>query len=621
LLPGIALPTLVLLNTDSKTRGAPAVQDGSMGSGLVRQEVRGAVLVLRLDAPPENALTQEVRAGLATGLDFAVASADIHAVVLTGTGAHFSAGVECASARAQRLGPDLVGLCLRIENFPKPVVAAIQGDALGGGLELALAAQFRIALARASVALPEVRLGILPHAGATQRLPRLIGAEQALRMMLGGGRISAAEALALGILDHVVEDKLIDAAVTAADRLAQGSWSGLRAGLRREGMRDALVFQESIRRARAGLAGALPAPARIVDCIEAAALLPYDQGLAMEQVAFEDLAATPEAQALHHATQVERRAVALPPTFAPVPLSHVAIWGASAGSVELARAALGAGLRVTLIEPMRDRLVQAVEKIAAAQELGVAEGRLSVEARDADWARLRPVLSPEAAAGADLLLGAPEAGAWPQDVPCPPVVALGGLADAVLTPPNPQQGLAELALRSGAAQSLQTLALSVGQRLGWRVVLTGPGGPIERRLRATLSAVIAWLEAQGVARAAIAAALSGFGLGVPRRQTQPPAEAREVVPLCLAALANQGAKLLAEGVALRPGDIDAVAMASGLLPRWQGGPMFQADRRGLMVLRAVLRQHKDRAPQLFTPAALLDDLIAEGRDFADLNRD
>jgi 3-hydroxyacyl-CoA dehydrogenase len=576
------------------------------------------VLVLRLDHPPVNALMQAVRAGVAAGLDLAETSPDIVAVVLTGTGAYFSAGADIAELGARSLRPDLAGLCLRIENFSKPVVAAMQGDALGGGVELALAAQFRIALAGVALALPEVKLGILPGAGGTQRLPRLIGAEQALRLLLGGARFPAAEALALGLLDLVVEDKLIDAAVTAATRLARGDWSGLRAGQRRDGMRDAVVFQDSIRRAKAGLTGVLPAPARIVDCVEASTLLPYDQGLAYERAAFDDLVATPEAQALRHVFQVERRAVLR--AAALVPLAHVAILGANGVSVDVVCAALAAGLRVTLVEPMREHLVQAVGKVAAQQELAVAEGRLAAEARDADWARFQAVLSAETAAGADLLLRATEAGAWPQGVPCPPVVGLGAAGEVALFPPLHRGGLAEVTARAARPTTAQDLALAFARRLGWRVVLTGPGGPIGRRLRATLAAVIAWLEAQGVARAAIAAALSGFGLGVPRRQAQTPAEAREVVPLCLAALANQGAKLLAEGVALRPGDIDAVAVAQGLLPRWQGGPMFQADRRGLMVLRATLRQHKDSAPQLFAPAALLDDLIAEGRVFADLNR-
>lgn len=593
-----------------------------MASGAVRQDRHGDVLVLTLEYPPVNALSHALRLGLAAGLDLAAADGTLRAVVLTGAGAQFSAGADIAEMGAARAVPDLPALCLRIENFSKPVVAALQGAALGGGLELALAAHYRIAAEAAQVGLPEVRLGILPGAGGTQRLPRLIGAAQALRLILGGDRIAAVEALALGLLDHVVEGNLTKAAVAAAVRLAQGDWQGLRAGLRRDGMRDALVFQTAIRQARSALTGPLPAPARIVDCVEAAALLPYDQGLAFERVAFDDLLASPEAQALRHAFAVERRAAFPPPglaAIAPAPLTHVAILGASALAAEVAQAALSAGLRVTLVDPQRDPLVQVVEKIAAAQELAVADGRLAAETRDADWARLAPSVTVGAAAAADLVLHLPEAAfASPEGRP---VVGLGGgPGDVVLIPSVQAGGLAELAAREGADPAVQALALAFARRLGWRVVFTGAGGPVDRRLRATLTAVIARFEAQGLGRAAIAAALAGFGLGVPHRLGHAPSEARDVVPACLAALANQGARLLEERVARRPGDIDAVAIAAGLFPRWQGGPMFQADRRGLMVLRADLRRRAEAAPALFTPAPLLDQLISEGRSFADLNR-
>lgn len=590
-----------------------------MASGAVRQDRRGDVLLLVLDHPPVNALSLAVRRGLGEGLDLAAGDDSIRAVVLTGTGAQFSAGADIAELGASRAPPDLPALCLRIEGFIKPVVAAVQGNALGGGLELALAAHFRVGLAVAQVGLPEVRLGLLPGAGGTQRLPRLIGAEQAMRLILGGEKIAAAEALALGIFDHVVEDKLIEAALAAAERLAQSDWQSLRAGNRREGMRDALVFQAAVRKAKAGLTGVLPAPARIVDCVEAAELLPYDQGLAFERVAFDDLLASPEAQALRHAFAVERRA-AFPPAalaaLAPAPLAHVAILGASAQSAEVARAALSAGLRVTLCDPQRDALVQAVEKIAAAQELAVAEGRLAAETRDADWARFTPVVT--GAGAADLVLMIPDAGLAASEAG--PVVTLGGAGAVALILSAQSGGLVELAARADADPAVQALALAFARRLGWRVVFTGAGGPVERRLRGTLAAVIAAFEAQGLSRASIAAALSGFGLGVPHRIGHAPPEARDVVPASLAALANQGARLLEEGVARRPGDIDAVAIAAGFFPRWQGGPMFQADRRGLMVLRADLRRRAETGAAIYAPSPLIDRLISEGQDFAFLNR-
>jgi 3-hydroxyacyl-CoA dehydrogenase len=164
------------------------------------------------------------------------------------------------------------------------------------------------------------------------------------------------------------------------------------------------------------------------------------------------------------------------------------------------------------------------------------------------------------------------------------------------------------------------LGLTLARRLGWRLVFTGPGGPIDRRLRAALAAAIAGLEAEGIARDTIAAALASCGIGMSARASLPtaPREARQVLDACFAALANQGARMLSEGVAQRALDIDAVAVLCGVFPRWMGGPMFWADQRGLLVLRADLRHRAEKAPQIYAPDALFDQLIANGRKIVTL---
>ena len=182
----------------------------------VRQERVGDVAVLVLAHPPVNALSAAVRTGLAAGLQAALADPAVKSIVIRGEGRGFSAGADIAEFGKPGQGPRLGDLCLAFENATKPVIAAIHGMALGGGLELALAAHYRVANAAAVLGLPEVNLGLLPGAGGTQRLPRLVGAAPALGLMLTGVPITAAEALALGLVDQVVSQGLIEAALALA---------------------------------------------------------------------------------------------------------------------------------------------------------------------------------------------------------------------------------------------------------------------------------------------------------------------------------------------------------------------------------------------------------------------
>ncbi|HEX9859001.1 MAG TPA: enoyl-CoA hydratase-related protein, partial [Paracoccaceae bacterium] len=362
----------------------------------------GVVLELIIDNPPVNALSHAVRVGLAAGIAAAGADASVMAVVIRAEGRTFPAGADISEFGKPALAPLLPDLCNLVEACAKPVVAAVHGTALGGGLELALAAHFRLARADARLGLPEVGLGILPGAGGTQRMPRLIGAEQALRLMLGGRPIGAAEALALGLLDRVVEDGL-EAAALAMARAAMGQVP-VPTRERRDGMRDGVAYQAAVAAARLHQHGArLPAPERIVDCVEAAQLLPFDQGLAYERRAFTDLVATPEAAGLRHAFFAERAAARMPEAgAAPRALREIGVAGS--GGADLTLTLLQAGFAVTLAEADRPALVAALEAIAARQEEAVQAGRRSPGARDADWARLQPAAGAGALAEADLVL-------------------------------------------------------------------------------------------------------------------------------------------------------------------------------------------------------------------------
>ena len=576
----------------------------------------GEVAVLTLAHPPVNALSAGLRQALTTAVQAALRDATIQTLVLRGDGKGFSAGADIAEFGKPDPTARLGDLCLLIETADKPVIAALHGAALGGGLELALAAHYRIAHVAALVGLPEVNLGLLPGAGGTQRLPRLIGASAALRLMLTGLPIRASEALALGLLDRVVDQGLTEAACAMA---AEGLSPRRTCDMRR-GLKDMTGYQAAIATARrpavaAGLAASprlSPAQIRIIDSVEAAALLPFAQGLAAEAMAFADLVATPEAAGLRHAFFTERRAALPPPEVAgsAVPiLSRLGLWGADDMAADLVFQALTAGLHVIWAAPDRAALVQALGRTAARQEQAVVAGLLSEDTRDADWARLTTALDPDALGGADLTLSTGQAEALGLQAGLGAVTGQGG-PDAAITVPYAPGGLAELSLRPGATADVVARLMALARRLTWRLVFAGPGGPIKWHLRQALAAAADHLAAQGVTADQIAAAQGGSA-PASRLST-------EILAANLAAMAAEGARMVSDGRARRPLDVDAVALLAGLVPRWMGGPMFQADQRGLLVLRQDLRRRAAAAP-VYAPPALLDDLIRDGQTFASLN--
>lgn len=578
---------------------------------LVRQDRIGSVVVVVLVQPPVNRLTLALMAALTRAWQEVAADPTITAVILRGEGRCFSAGAAMAEAGQTALGT----LCRRIEEFPRPVFAALHGQVLGAGLSLAMAAHYRIAHAATVFDLPDVGLGLLPGAGATQRLPRLVGAEAALRLMLTGAAMTAPEAQAVGLVDRVVAEHLGEAALAMAqEALPPRPTAGV-------ALRDAARFQAVVAAARlADRGNPLPAPARIIDCVEAAGLLPFEMGLALEAAAFEDLAASAASQGLRHAYLAERCALQVPVEAAghPLPgLASLGVLGADDPATDLVLQAITAGLRVTLCDPDRARLTDALARIAAGQDLAVAAGQISEDTRDADWARLSSSLAPESLSGLDLVLAGQGTDTTMLDPGLPSAVIGAAQSGAGLTVPEVRGGLAELSIGAGSSIEVILRLSALGRQLDWRVVAVGPGGPVELGLRLALEAAEAHLTRVGHAPDTVAASLAAYGMGPPARHLPPmPRGGLVLVQTCLAALAAEGARMLGDGRARRPCEIDAVALLSGLMPRWQGGPMFYADQRGPLVLRADLQKLEG---EVFAVAPLLDDLIAEGQKFADLD--
>jgi 3-hydroxyacyl-CoA dehydrogenase len=275
---------------------------------LVRFRVLDGIAVVTLDAPPVNALSGPLRAGLWEVLTRVDANDDIKAAVILAAGSMFSAGADIREFDGPDHKPSLPQLCDRIESCTKPVVAALHGQALGGGAEIALAAHCRVADADARIGMPEISLGLIPGAGGTQRLPRLIGAERALQVIISASTVDMLTAQRIGLIDGVVQGDLASGAIAFAQNLiaqGKGVWP---TRVNRTHLKDARAHQTAIKTARTTLAdNPLHAPQRVIDCVEASALLPFDAGLAFEADAFARCLGHPQSVALRHVFMAERK--------------------------------------------------------------------------------------------------------------------------------------------------------------------------------------------------------------------------------------------------------------------------------------------------------------------------
>lgn len=275
---------------------------------LVRFRVLDGIAVITLDAPPVNALSAPMRAGLWDVIGRVDANHDIQAAVILATGDIFSAGADIRELGGVPSNPTLAQLCDRIEACTKPVVAAMQGQALGGGAEVLLAAHYRLATRDGRIGLPEVSLGLIPGAGGTQRLPRLIGAERALQMIISATSIDTQSAQRAGLIDGIVQGDLGSGAIAfARDLIARGQ-GPRRVRDNRAHLTDGRAHQGAIAKARQMLSGnPLHAPQRAIDCIEVASVLPFDVALAFEADAFARCLSHPQSRALRHVFMAERK--------------------------------------------------------------------------------------------------------------------------------------------------------------------------------------------------------------------------------------------------------------------------------------------------------------------------
>ncbi|MDO5103071.1 MAG: 3-hydroxyacyl-CoA dehydrogenase NAD-binding domain-containing protein [Lautropia sp.] len=708
----------------------PAARKDAPGDGtaVVNAFVRDGIGVVCIDHPPVNALSQAVRRGL---LDAVVAfdeAPDVRAVLILGEGSAFIAGADIREFGRAPQPPLLATVCNRIEACVKPVVAVVQGVALGGGLEVAMSAHYRLALPKARFGLPESRLGLLPGAGGTQRAPRLMGALAAAELMLNGKPLSAEAAHEAGLVDACAD---ADEPLAAGLAHAQGLLAAGQ-GVRRTRDRsvsspaEALAALTALAERTRQKQPVLFAPARIIDCVRAAIELPFDEGLAQERAAFLACMDSPQRAALVHVFFAEREVQKMPWSgeVTPRPLEQLAVVGGGIMGAGITVAALDAGFRVVMLEQDAAAASRAEANVRRLYEAQVAKGRLPEVKLAEKLGRLQLATRFEAVAEADLVIEAVfEDMAVKQQVfreldrVCKPGAVLAtntsyldipSIAGVTSRPqaviglhffsPAHLMKLLEIVVTDTVLPEVVDTAFALARRMRKVPVRAGVcDGFIGNRIWAVYKEAADHLMEDGASPYQIDEAMRGFGfamgpyqvidlaggdIGWATRKRRAPmrdpaaryvaiadhlcergwfgqktgrgfyryepgarsglpddevlaivAEARaskglgartftaaDIVRRIMVAIVNEGAKVVGEGIALRPLDVDVTLIFGYGFPRWQGGPMWWADSQGLAAVLADIERFAKDDPHFWQPAPLLVRLVAEGKAFGSLNR-
>ncbi len=374
----------------------------------VSTEMRGDIAVITVNNPPVNALSHSVRAGLSDAMKALTADDAVKAIVIACEGRTFIAGADIREFGKPMQEPHLPDVVNEIEAMEKPVVAAIHGTALGGGLEVALSCHYRVALSSAKIGLPEVKLGILPGAGGTQRLPRIAGPANALDAIISGRHVSVNEAKSWGVLDELVDDGLLDAAIACAE-------AAIQKGPRRTGEIeiDGSAFGEEFfagfRKSIAKQTRGYFAPERCVQCVEAAVKLPLAEGLKRERELFYECAQNPQSRALQHMFFAERQVSRIPGVDKETPrraIKKVGIIGAGTMGGGIAMNFANAGIPVTILEVQQEALDRGLGVVRKNYERSAAKGKLTAEQVEGLMGQFTGTLSYDDLGDCDLIIEA-----------------------------------------------------------------------------------------------------------------------------------------------------------------------------------------------------------------------
>lgn len=692
----------------------------------VRYRREGPIAFIDIDNPPVNALSAAVRQGLAKAVEQLAQDGDARIAVLSCAGRTFIAGADISEFGKPPVAPVLPDVVAMIEASERPIVAALHGTVLGGGLEVALGAHYRVAVPGTRMGLPEVTLGLLPGAGGTQRLPRAVGIDAAIDLITSGRQIDARKALDLGLADALAEgtDPRTAGEAEARRLLAEGF------GHRRLSKMPApAVDPDTVQAWRAKVAKSAcgqVAPLRALDTIVAGMGLPFGDGMAQERQAFMDLMQTPERAALIHAFFAERRAAQQEDLagVATRPIKRVGIVGGGTMGQGIAASALTAGLDVTLVERDDASADKAAAGVGAMLDGAVKRGKLATEAATRMRSQaFRAVSSYDALAEVDLVIEAVfESLEVKQDVfrtldrVCRHGAVLATntsyldvnlIADATGRPqdviglhffsPANVMRLLEIVVADRTAPDVTATAFALARKMGKVPVRSGVcDGFIGNRMMLAYRTAADHMVLDGaspyqVDQAVVALGfpmgpyqvgdLAGLDIGYATRQRKAlTRDARERVPVFadrlveagrlgrktgrgyyiydegspqgrpdpemdgtlagiraelgidprqfsteeiqsryMAAMVNEGAKILDEGIATRASDIDVVLLHGYGFPRWKGGPMHWADVTGLDRIAADIARFGKDDPYFWQMSPLLARHAAVDGTLADLN--
>jgi 3-hydroxyacyl-CoA dehydrogenase len=685
--------------------------------------VEAGVAVITIDSPPVNAISAAIRKGLQKASRDLAADASVKAVVLICAGRTFMAGADISEFGGVMALPLLRHVLTEFESLPQPVVVALHGTALGGGVEVALAGHYRIADAKAKLGFPEITLGIVPGAVGTQRLPRLIGAENALRMFLDGKPVGAEEAKQLGLIDEIAEGDLRQAAIAYALRLvAAGKGPRRVRDMKVEPLSDAKL--KELRAQAAKQHKGVITPELDFAAVRASWELPFEQGLAFEHAISDGSLGTPESKALRHLFFAEREVADVPgigPADKAREIQSVGIIGSGTMGGGIAMAFANADIRVVLLDVDQSALDRGLATVRKNYDTSVKRGRMTAADVDKRMGLIKGSTKYDELSTVDLVIEAVfedmslkkkiftelDRVAKPGAILATNTSTLDiNLIAAVTRRPQDVIGLhffspanvmrlMEIVRTDTTGNDVVATAFALAKKLRKIGVLSKVCfGFIGNRMMDPYAREAERLTLEGATPAAVDAALEGFGMamgilavfdmagvdvGVKARKANPerqPADpsfyrasqvlfdkgwlgqktgsgyyryeagarerlphpealqllveegkhlgiarkdtisSEEIVERCIYSMINEGARILEEGVALRPGDIDVVYTSGYGFARRRGGPMFYADQIGLdTVLAGLNRFAKQGNPDDWKPAALLKQLAEAGSSF------
>ncbi|MCH9783932.1 MAG: enoyl-CoA hydratase/isomerase family protein [Gammaproteobacteria bacterium] len=691
-------------------------------SEVVSYRLEGDIGVIGVDYPPVNALGQGVREGLVNCLRQGLEDDQAKALVVIGEGRTFPAGADIREFGKPPAGPALPDVISEYESSDKLVIAAIHGTALGGGLEVALGCDYRVALESAKVGLPEVKLGLLPGAGGTQRLPRLVGAKAALDMIVGGNPVKAKDAFKVGIVDEVVGGDLLEGALAYARKLVADN-----APLRK--IRDLDVkkedadlftnYEKSIARKQRGF----KAPFHCIKAVQAAVELPFDEGMKRERELFAELLVSPESRAQRHVFFAEREVAkvpGLPKDTAKRDVKSAAIIGAGTMGGGIAMNFANAGIPVKILEVKEDALERGIAVIRKNYENTAKKGRITQEQVEQRMALIQPTLSYDDLNDVDLVIEAvfenmdvKKAVFTELDRVCKPGAILATNTSTLdvnriasftkrpedvvgmhfFSPANVMKLLENVRGEKTSDEVVATV-MDLSRRIGKVGVLVGVcHGFVGNRMLHKRQAEAVQLVNEGANPAQVDKVLFdlGFPMGPfamsdlagmdvgyrireelrkedpdnapPRNWTDdlveqgrlgqktqagvfdykegdrtpvPSSEVdaliakfreengiqsrdisdQEILERCMYIMVNEGAKILEEGIAARPLDVDVIWIYGYGFPVYRGGVLFWADSVGLKTIYDKVSQiHQETGSDTWKPAALLEKLAKEGKGF------